>query len=574
MITTKLSIARIKVDQNPRASRVVNVAEALVDALIKEGVDTTFGLVGGGIEEIVGRIVSSDIRYVQSRHEQGAVGMADGYSRATGKIGVALVSHGAGLSNAGTQMIVSRKARSRVLVIASDTGDEELFVPHNFDQEPFLSATIGSYITIRNPSVAERDLARAFRSLRAGSGPIALNLPSPIASSNVPEPWMYAPTTATLTSPPAAPDAQTLADLATRLASAHRPVLLAGAGAVSSGAGPAIAALAERFGAALAETLLAKGLFAAHPRALGVSGGFGRPDAQLILAQADLVIAFGATISRYTSSWGSKYANAYVVRIDSEPNPDVQLTPHHQLVVADARVTAEALLSAVGERPDTAPWHTNDDDLGSASPAPSASPEYLGTGVDLRWAILELDRALPRSRALLADGGDAIAIPASSFGVDHPRDQMLPWEFWSIGVGVSIAIGASIGRPDRLTVAFIGDGALMLALADLDTAAREQARILFVIPDNGGFGAERPAFDKLGFGMSANEFANPDIAEVAHSLGFDAYSAHDNTEFRTRLDELLATGLAGPKPYLLCLHTDKAVATPEIERAYQMYRPT
>lgn len=239
-------------------------ADAIADVLIKEGVETVFGLLGGGIEEIVASAVERGIRYVKARHEEGAVGMADGYARATGKIGTALVSHGAGLSNAGTPMIVARKAGSSVLVITSGTGVDEPFMPHNFNQELFLRATVGKFTTIRSTAVAMLELNKVFGMLHRGEGPIALNLPTPISTVDVPEPWAYRSMADRRMSTNLEPRPEAVAEVAALLTSAHRPLLLAGAGAVRAGAGASMVALAERTNSALGETLRAKGLFSGH----------------------------------------------------------------------------------------------------------------------------------------------------------------------------------------------------------------------------------------------------------------------------------------------------------------------
>jgi len=544
----------------------MNFAEALVDAMAEEKVDTLFGLLGGGIEEIVALAVKKGMRYVKARHEEGAVGMADGYSRATGRVGVALVSHGAGLSNAGTLMIVARKARSRVLVITSDTAADEPFMPHNFDQELFLSATIGRFITIRSTAAAQRDLERAFGILARGEGPVALNLPTPIASLNVPDSWAYRAARKRRSATNLAPAADAIAEVAALLASAEKPLLVAGVGAVHAGAKDPIIALAERTGAALAETLLAKGWFRGHERSLGVCGGFGDPAAQEVLNQADLVIAFGASMSRYTTRWGTLFGSAAVVTVDTRSDSEPQMTTPRLRITADARLFAEALLAqSAASAPDRPAW--------TPSLHSPPSPPSTGGGLDLAAAVLALDAALPRGRALVIDGGNAIGPPAALFTVDHPLDQICPWEFWSIGVGVPIAIGASVGRPDRLTVAFLGDGALMLGLSDLDAAVRYGAPLLVVVVDNGSLGAERTSLRNLSLDTDVADVDNPDLASVARSLGFESYTAADPASLEDAISKLLSSGFPRRGPCLLSLRVDKDAPTPEMDRAFESYRP-
>ncbi len=150
--------------------------EALAEALVAEGTEVVFGLIAGGVERLASVLhAKHKVRFIKVRHEEVAIGMADGYSRATGKIGVALVGPGPGLSNAGAAMQGARMAKSRMLVIVgAPAPDGDRHGPMLIDQPPFLKATIGAIQDLRAPGTMSEDVALAFRHIRLGRGPIAL----------------------------------------------------------------------------------------------------------------------------------------------------------------------------------------------------------------------------------------------------------------------------------------------------------------------------------------------------------------------------------------------------------------
>ena len=561
----------------------MKVHSGLVDALLAEGIDTVFGLLGGGVEHFVDDLTRRGLSFVSVRHEQAAVGMADGYSRATGGIGVAMLSHGPGVANAATTMTVARKSRSRVLVIASDIGANERFTPHRFDQELLLRATIEDYLTPRWPAKLALDIADVFTRIRRGDGPVALNIPADVFTHELPGDWHYSPVADIWTGHRPAPDDEVISCVLGLLARAERPVILVGKGAVLSGARAELGRLAERTGAVLATTLLAKDWYAGHSHSVGLAGGFGEPEAQSLLAGADLVLAFGSTLARYTSHWGSLFKDATITRVDVRTDSASEMTPVDLAVWADARATADALLSRLGDGPIRPPWTAaqiprqavpaSDEWVAHYGLGPSLSRPAAGPGVDVSRLVRSLDALLPAKRNVVIDVGNQMGTPAAHFPVDHPLDQIYPWLFGSVGGGLAVAIGASIGRPDRPTVAFLGDGSLMLGLSDLDTARRHSARLLVVVTADGGFRSERGSYQARSLQPALADYDNPDFAEVARALGIQGYHAATDADLAQCLVRLKSENPTIGAPALLCVHVDPFVDNPEIDRAFANYRP-
>jgi thiamine pyrophosphate-dependent acetolactate synthase large subunit-like protein len=320
------------------------------------------------------------------------------------------------------------------------------------------------------------------------------------------------------------------------LMNAERPVLVGGRGAVVSGAGPAIEALAERTGALLATSAVAHGLFAGSAWSLRISGGFATPLAAEVLAQADAIVSFGATLNHWTTRHGALIAeDAKVVAVDVDP---AQLGAHvgpDVAIVGDAAATAEALAAAVP----AAEARSADEhgvDAGDAGHgwrtaamrarvaagrwrdvpyAPGATPDT----VDPRALSVALEDLLPPDRIVVVDSGHLTGWPAMFLTVPDARSWLFCNGFQAVGLGLGNAIGAAVAAPDRPVVAAVGDGGLFLALAELETAARIGARLLVLVYDDEAYGAEVHHFAPQGRDVSGARFPPVDVAGLARAAG-------------------------------------------------------
>jgi acetolactate synthase I/II/III large subunit len=549
--------------------------EAIADALVAEGVEVVFGVLGGENDNLVHRLVEVGVRYVPVRHEQGAVGMADGYSRATGRPGVATVTLGGALTNAATPMTAARLSGSQVLVLVGDKrpgdGPEDRFGNQMIDQHPVLRATIGDFIELANERRITRDVQACFRKLRRGGGPIALNIPWPVLdASELPDDWKYTPAESVL--PPEvklSPDPAALATAVEWLTASERPLFIGGRGAAASDAAAAISALAEKCGALLATTLAAKGLFNGDPFSVGVSGGFATQDGRRILEQADLVVGFGAGLDSYTLDRGRLYGQARVIRVDNDKSRLDQAADGKALaLLGDAKIATEALSAAVnGGR---ARWRSDDTRRQISEISAWRDVEFTTKSdcMDPRLVTKVANELLPADRQLVVDIGGFMAVPAMHMDIGTAGDFVMPWRLGAMGQGLPVAVGAALGRPDQLTVLFIGDGGIMTTLSELDTAARCSVPLLVIVIDDGGYGAERYACVISGRPSDLVDFDNPDYAGVASAMGLDSHRA-TNTE---ELAEALRTALPIRRPTLIQAIVDRDVYSPELFRTQANFR--
>ena len=547
--------------------------EALGDALVAEGVEVVFGLIGGGVDEIPAYLVAkTKCRFVKVRHEEVAIGMADGYSRATGKIGVAIVDGGPGLANSCAPLIAARMSNSRLIVIVSGTPlpNRHDYLSRNresnqaYDQPPLLEATVGAWLQYRGAPKLSEDIALAFRHVRLGKGPIALAVHS--LGDAMPGDWLYEP--AGLSQIDQAfipPRSQDIAAIAGFIKASRRPVILVGRGAFLSGAHDALAALAERAGALVTTSLLAKNWMDGDPFSVGLSGGFSTLETARILQEADLLVAFGASLNGFTLGHGHLYKDAKIVQVDIDPGQIDEYRSVDLAVVADAKATAETLLIGL-DKIERLDWR------GPAMASRIAAIDrWKGLdmsegrgGANNRRVTDALDRLAPKDRLLLVDIGLFMGVPSPNITVQSPADIVFPWQLGRMGVGLHVAAGAALGRPDKLMMAFVGDGGFMAAIHALDTLRTEKIPMLLVVMDDGGFGAERHIFELRGQeDTTVCDYSTPDIVGIAKTLGMKAFKVTSGAQ----MEQVLRANDLRRSTTLIHVVLDFSIPATEMDRA-------
>ena len=491
---------------------MTTVAERIGSALAEAGARHTFGVVGVGNVRIVAALTRAGVRYVPARHEVGAVVMADAYHRVSGEVGVCTVTYGPGLTNTATGLADAVKNRSAVVVLcgAPAAGPQRSI---DVDQEGFVASLGAAVVRATTPA----EVVDGLRITRAEGRPVVVFVPVDVQSAptGTPLPELREPARAT-SSPP--PDVSALVRL---LHSAHRPLLLAGLGAWQAGAHIQIATLADRCGALLATTLLAKGIFGADPWSLGIVGSLASPAATALVGAADVILAFGTSMSDWTIHGGRMLdRDATVVQIDLRPE---QMSARTDIaIVADARDIATALCDAmpttrsawrqqVAGRLDGVHWDQHDH-----------TDRSTADRIDPRTLSVALAELLPKDRTLVTDGGHFIGWPARYWPVIDPAGFVFTGvSLQSIGLGFAGAAGAAAGRPDRAVVLAIGDGGALMGLSELDTLVRTADSALVVVYDDAAYGAEVHMYGHLDI-AAGTVFTDTDFCCLARSLGADA----------------------------------------------------
>ncbi|TMC12151.1 MAG: thiamine pyrophosphate-binding protein [Chloroflexi bacterium] len=498
---------------------VQRVAGAIAEALSELGVRHAFGLLGSGNFEVTQGLVDRGARFVASRHECGAIMMADAYARLTGRVGVCTVHQGPGVTNTVTGLTEAAKSRTPLLLLAADTPAASPRSNFRVDQAGLAAAVGAAHERVASPETAVADVVRAWGRAVAERRPVLLSLPIDVQSAGVePRPL---PSPAPAPAAPA-PDAGAVAAAADLLAAAERPLLIGGRGAVLAGARAPIEALAEAAGALLATSAVGNGLFAGSPWSLGISGGFATPLASELIRSADVLVAFGATLNMWTTRRGRLVSpDARVVQVDVDADA---IGAHHRAdvaVVGDAAEVARALHAALGGRSRPA-WRTPEMrvEIGRRrwrdEPYEDASD---ASRIDPRTLARELDDVLPDERLIAVDSGHFMGWLPMYCRVPDERGFVFTQAFQAVGLGLGTAIGAAVARPDRLTVAALGDGGALMSLPELETAARLALPMLVVVFNDAAYGAEVHHFGPEGFPVDLVEFPDTDFAALARAAG-------------------------------------------------------
>ena len=497
---------------------VPTVAQAVGTALAELGVTTVFGVVGSGNFHVTNALTAAGARFVAARHEGGAAVMADAYARVSGELGVLCVHQGPGLTNAMTGITEAAKSRTPLLILAA-----EATAPRsNFHiGQPALAAAVGAVPErVNSAATAAADLARAYHIAAAGRRTVLLNLPLDVQAVPAPVPF-------TLPAHPAAAGPETdpgaIAALADALVGAQRPVFLAGRGARH--AKEDLIQLSERSGALLATSAVSRGLFRAHPYSLDVSGGFATPAAAELIRNADLLVGWGCALNMWTLRHGALVGEGTtVVQVDMDPDA---LGAHQRIdlgVVGDTAATARAVAANLERRGHYAPGYRTAKVAGRLAregrwrDVPFEAEAEDGR-IDPRTLSAALDDLLPAQRTVAVDSGNFMGYPSMYLDVPDADGFVFTQAFQSIGLGLATAVGAAVARPDRLTVAALGDGGALMGVSELETAVRLGLDLLVVVYDDEAYGAEVHHFGPDGHPLEHVTFPPADIAAIARGFG-------------------------------------------------------
>jgi thiamine pyrophosphate-dependent acetolactate synthase large subunit-like protein len=537
------------------------VAEVVGATLAGLGADHVFGVVGSGNFHVTNALVAGGARFVATRHEAGAATAADAYARVSGKVGVVTVHQGCGLTNAMTGIAEAAKSRTPMVILAAEPAATALRSNFRVDQDALARAVGAAGDRIHGPATAVADAARAWRLAVHERRTVLLNLPLDIQA--MPAELTPPPAALSVRRPRASDEAS--AALADLLGNAERPVFIAGRGALE--ARSELEALAESCGALLATSAVAKGLFAGNEWNLDVSGGFATPLAASLIGDADVVVAWGASLNMWTTRHGALIGpDATVVQVDLDP---AALGGHHRVdlaIVGDVRSSAAAIspdksgggyrtaetaarIAAEGKWRDV-PYEDDGDD----------------THIDPRTVSIGLDDLLPSERIVAVDSGNFMGYPSMFLSVPDHLGFCFTQAFQSIGLGLASAIGAALARPDRLPVAACGDGGFLMSIAELDTCRRLGLGMLIVIYNDDAYGAEVHHFGPGGHPLSTVLFPDTDLAAIARGHGCAGVTVR-------RPEDLAAVGswLAGPRDVPMVVDAKVAAGRPSwwLEEAFR-----
>jgi thiamine pyrophosphate-dependent acetolactate synthase large subunit-like protein len=520
----------------------MKVLEALAAAIAAEDIDHIFAVMGDANQDIIVELCEKHgLKYVHAHHETAAVGMADGYSRFTGKIGLASTTQGPGYTNATTSLVLARLHRSPVLMLAGHASLRDPYNPQGMvDQHAMAKLTAEATVKIDHANSIDYCLGESFRQLKARKGPFVLNMPQDVQHSVLPDQnWTYRPMyKAKVLQPPRPED---VAEAAKIVAGAKRPTILCGLGAAQAKAEPEVRKLAEYLGAPVATTLYAAGFCSQYPLYLGISGGLGSDLTVDTLAESDVMIVVGASLNEWTTHFGKILENGKkIIQIDDREDAFGWFARITVGLEADAKVAVTALLDRLreGGKPGRQPDAETVQIIKQRKPPAIAYDD--GKTVDPRRVAAYLEDKLPkRDRILVFDGGHSAMVTCQTMSSPSADNWALGLDFGAIGQGLSIALGACFARPGKRVTHLTADASFIMNVSDFHTAVSHNLPLtVFVFNDN-AVGQERHDLFHKGFPTKYAEVAQPDFEKLAVGFGAKGFRVDRPDDFR-EIDKALA----------------------------------
>jgi thiamine pyrophosphate-dependent acetolactate synthase large subunit-like protein len=508
---------------------LTTAGDRIVQALEANGVTVVFGLIGSSTLEIFDALGRSSIRFIGVRDERSGVAMADGYARASNRIGVFLAGqNGPGVTNTVTTLALAKLSYSPVVVLggAVSRSHEGRDAFQELDQSALMAPVSKAYMRVSTGARAGEAVREAIRVATSGRrGPVFVDLPRDVLAEDVTgveEPWLTAPTA----EPPSMSSQQ--ADRAAQLiASKPRRVIVAGAGVKWSDAGPLVERFASQIGAML---LTSAGNRDAvnneHELFFGQFGPRGSAGARALISEADVIIGLGTRFGFNSSFYSSEYVprRAALVQVDIDAGALGRYFPIDLGIQADARDATESLLAAcdVSKVDPSTSWisaisEARGEWLAQRTRESEARAEPVVPQEFLRWLSTEL----PRDTIVTIDAGTCGLMAAEALDFHKPRTLFTPLDFGCLGFAHPAAIGAQLAVPDASVISIGGDGGFGFAVAELATAVENRLPVVSLVLDNHAWGAEK-AYQRDFFG---GRYVGADLAPVRFDRVAEAYGA-------------------------------------------------
>ncbi len=517
-------------------------AQILVDALLRERVEYIFGYPGGAVLPTFDVLYDAPIKFILARHEQGAAHAADGYARATGRVGVCIATSGPGATNLVTGIATAYMDSIPMVAITGQV--KTSLIGNDAFQEADVTG-ITRPITKHNYLVKDaRDLARvikeAFYIASTGRpGPVLIDLPVDVQIQEVEFEW---PDRVDLPGylVQSEPHPAQVKQASMMISESKRPVLYVGGGVVSSGAANEVRKLAHKCQIPVTTTLMALGVFPSDDSlSLGMLGMHGTGYANHAIMEADLIIAVGARFDdRVTGRLDTFAPYARVIHIDIDPTSISKNIPVDLEIVGDAKVVLQRLIEIV-EKPNTEEWLEQIDiwkkrfRLTYKDDPNVIKPQY----------VIEKISELTNGEAIIStEVGQNQMWAAQYYNFKYPRQFITSGGLGTMGFGLPAAIGAKVGCPDKVVIDIAGDGSIQMNIQELMTAVENGIDVKIAILNNSYLGMVRQ-WQELFYRRrySATPIKSPDFVKLAEAYGAKGMRVVRKEDVVPTIEEALRT---------------------------------
>jgi thiamine pyrophosphate-dependent acetolactate synthase large subunit-like protein len=540
----------------------------LAQAFRMEDVDTIFVLTGdGNMHWEAALSENAEVRAFHVWHEHATCAMASAYAVASGKVGVASVTCGPGVTQLMTALTTAADSRIPLVVFAGESPLHANWYLQHIDQATVVEATGAHYIGAHSLRRMFEYVQEAFYVARTERRPVVLGVPIDLQQIQIPADIKYVPSSEIIPDTgPMVPNPDYVRRAVERIGEAARIIIVAGRGARSSGAKALCEQLAERCNGLLATTLPVRGMFDGNPRNLGIAGGFSHPAARQAFSECDLVVTVGASLTHHTTDGGTLFSHAAVLQIDPEP----QGIRHGQRIErmflrADGVEGLSAVIKGLGNAPShgrAAAWNA----LGFVArtrtePVDTTFFEMKPGDLDPRQLVTELGRVLPKDWEYVNGGGHNGFFTAQMQGGGDDHFLTIR-EFGAIGNELCFAIGTAAAKPGKPIIVTCGDGSFMMHAQELDTMRRYDLPILVCVLNDGAYGAEihKLRADKLdGHGSM---WPRRPLANIAKGFGLNGATVTSLDQIAGLLEAFKAT----KQPTVWDFHISDQVVSPMMRR--------
>nr|WP_300840962.1 biosynthetic-type acetolactate synthase large subunit [uncultured Acetatifactor sp.] len=517
----------------------LNGSEIVVECLKEQGVDTVFGYPGGTILNIYDTLYkhSDEIRHILTSHEQGAAHAADGYARATGKVGVCLATSGPGATNLVTGIATAYMDSVPVVAITANV-TLPMLGKDSFQEVDIAGVTMPitkhGYI-VKNVEELADTIRRAFTIARSGRpGPVLVDITKDVTAAvceYVPKPVEVEPRAYRCTE-------EEIGQVAEYIRAAKKPYIYLGGGAVASDACEEVAAFAELIDAPVCDTLMGKGAFDGRSeRYTGMIGMHGTKTSNLGVSQCDLLIALGARFSDRVIGNPKKFAeNARIIHMDidaAEINKNIRADAS---LVGDLKLVLQELNRRL-EKQEHSDWMKTIADLKTKYPL-----KYDDSQLSCPYVIEAIDRVTKGEALITTDVGQHQMWAAQYYRYTKPRTFLSSGGLGTMGYGLGACIGAQLGQPDKLCINIAGDGCFRMNMNELATASRYNIPIIQVVINNHVLGMVRQ-WQTLFYGKRYSQTVlndRVDFCKVAEGLGCTAIRVTTREEVEPAIEKAIA----------------------------------
>lgn len=527
-------------------------SQILIECLKEQGVDTVFGYPGGAILNVYDELYkhSDEIKHILTSHEQGASHAADGYARATGKVGVCFATSGPGATNLVTGIATAYMDSVPVVAITCNVG-VPLLGKDSFQEIDIVGVTLP--ITKHNFIVKDvnklADVIRdAFRIAKEGRpGPVLIDIPKDVTAKMAD----YEYKTPVVPEANKNIDSNEIAEAIDMIKKARKPFVFVGGGSIISGASTEIAEFVEKVDAPVCDTLMGKGAFdGTSERYTGMLGMHGTKTSNFGVMECDLLIVLGARFSDRVTGDTSKFAsNARILQIDIDPAEINKNIKVDMSIVGDIKVVLEAINARL-DKENHKEWMNHIYEMKKEYPL-RYNKDIL-TGPYLMEKIFEVTDG---NAIITTEVGQHQMWAAQYYKYKEPRTFLSSGGLGTMGYGLGASIGAKLGRKDKIVINIAGDGCFRMNMNELATATRYNIPIIEIIVNNHVLGMVRQ-WQTLYYGQRYSYTVledQVDYVKVAEGLGAKAYRVETKEDFEAALKDAIAMNI----PCVLDCHIEK-----------------